>query len=103
MAGQFAGQVALVTGGGSGIGRATALAFAQHGARVVVSDIAVAGGQATVSQIVAAGGEATFIAADVTEAPAVEALVQATVATYGRLDHAFNNAGISGGGGGLAH
>jgi NAD(P)-dependent dehydrogenase (short-subunit alcohol dehydrogenase family) len=103
MAGQFAGKVALVTGAGSGIGRASALAFARDGAQVVAGDIDVAGGQETVRQIVSAGGEARFIAADVTDPAAVEALMEAALAAYGRLDCAFNNAGISGLGGGLAH
>jgi NAD(P)-dependent dehydrogenase (short-subunit alcohol dehydrogenase family) len=103
MAGQVAGRVVLITGGGSGIGRATALAFGREGGRVVVSDVSAEGGHETVERIVTAGGEAIFIGADVTDAAAVEALVQATVATYGRLDYAFNNAGIGGGNGGSTH
>ena len=97
MAGLTEGKVALVTGAGSGIGRATALVFAREGAKVVVSDIVVAGGQETVQQIEAAGGEAIFVKADVSQAADVEALVTQTVETYGRLDCAFNNAGIEGG------
>lgn len=96
MTDEFKGQVALITGGASGIGRATALAFAEAGAQVVVSDVDVAGGQETVELIQAAGGEATFVAADVTQAADVEALVIKTIETYGRLDSAFNNAGIAG-------
>ena len=97
MAGLTEGKVVLVTGAGSGIGRATALVFAREGAKVVVSDIVVAGGQETVQQIEAAGGEAIFVKADVSQAADVEALVTQTVETYGRLDCAFNNAGIEGG------
>lgn len=94
---EFAGKVALVTGGGSGIGRATAIAFAQAGALVAVDDIVDAGGNETVRMIREAGGEAIYIHADVTDESAVEAMVAKTVAAFGRLDFAFNNAGISGG------
>jgi len=96
MAGLVAGKVALVTGGGSGIGRQACLVFAREGARVVVCDVAVEGGQETVGQIEQAGGQATFIRADVAQAAEVEALVAKTVETYGRLDCAYNNAGIAG-------
>ena len=97
MAGLTEGKVALVTGAGSGIGRATALVFAREGAKVVVSDIVVEGGEETVQQIKAAGGEAIFVKADVSQAADVEALITQTVERYGRLDCAFNNAGIEGG------
>lgn len=96
MAGCLEGKVALVTGGGSGIGRASALALAREGARVVVADVAVTGGQETVALITQAGGNATFVPTDVAQASAVEALIATTVATYGRLDCAHNNAGIEG-------
>jgi len=96
MAGRLQGKVALVTGGGSGIGRASALTFAREGAKVVISDIVVAGGEETVRMVKAVGGEATFVKADVSKAAEVEALMKKVVETYGRLDCAFNNAGIEG-------
>ncbi|WP_137886878.1 SDR family oxidoreductase [Pseudomonas sp. 2FE] len=90
----FSGQVALVTGGAAGIGRASAQAFAAEGLKVVVSDVDAAGGEGTVASIRAAGGEATFIRCDVTKDAEVKALMDGVVAAYGRLDYAFNNAGI---------
>ncbi|MWV13520.1 SDR family oxidoreductase [Pseudomonas sp. R-28-1W-6] len=90
----FSGKVALVTGGAAGIGRATALAFAAEGLQVVVSDVDVAGGEATVALIREAGGEATFVRCDVAREAEVKTLVERTLAAYGRLDYAFNNAGI---------
>jgi len=98
MSDQFRDKVVLVMGAGSGIGRATALAFAGEGARVVVADRDAAGGTATRDLIDAAGGEAVFVAADVAETTEVADLIRGTVATYGRLDCAFNNAGIGQGG-----
>ncbi len=96
MAGLVAGKVALVTGGGSGIGRQACLVFCREGAQVVVSDVTVEGGEETLSLIKQAGGEAVFIKADVAQAAEVEALVAKTVEAYGRLDCAYNNAGIAG-------
>jgi len=90
------GKIALVTGGGSGIGRATALIFAREGAKVVVADIVVDGGEETVKMIKVAGGDALFVKVDVSKAADVEAMVHQTVEMYGRLDCAFNNAGIEG-------
>lgn len=95
MAGELVGKVGLITGGASGIGRATALAFAAAGARVVVADIDADGAHATADLVTAAGGEARAVPTDVSDAAAVAALVRETVAAHGRLDCAFNNAGIS--------
>lgn len=92
----FAGKVTLITGAGSGIGRATALAFAADGAAVVVADVNGTGGQETVALISQSGGEALFVAADVSKPDEVEALVAQTVRHWGRLDIAVNNAGIGG-------
>ncbi|AYF86109.1 SDR family oxidoreductase [Pseudomonas sp. JS3066] len=91
---KFSGQVALVTGAANGIGRATALAFAAEGLKVVVSDVDTVGGEGTVELIRTAGGDASFIRCDVTREAEVQALMEGTVAAYGRLDYAFNNAGI---------
>ncbi|BAN49482.1 SDR family oxidoreductase [Metapseudomonas resinovorans] len=91
---KFSGQVALVTGAANGIGRATAQAFAAEGLKVVVSDVDAVGGEGTVELIRAAGGEAHFIRCDVTRDADVQALMAGTLAAYGRLDYAFNNAGI---------
>src|SRR5215204_1503236 len=91
---RFSGKVALVTGAASGIGRATVLLFAREGASVVVSNVAVEGGEETVSLVEGEGGRATFVKADVSDAAEVEALIRRTVEAYGRLDYAFNNAGI---------
>jgi NAD(P)-dependent dehydrogenase (short-subunit alcohol dehydrogenase family) len=96
MAGRVSGKVALITGGGSGIGRATAIAFAREGAKISIADYNRTGGEETVRMIKSAGGEASFIEANVAIAKQVEAMVARTVETYGRLDCAFNNAGIEG-------
>jgi NAD(P)-dependent dehydrogenase (short-subunit alcohol dehydrogenase family) len=93
---KFEKSVALVTGGSSGIGRASAMAFAREGAKVVVADISVAGGEQTVQMIRKAGGEAIFLKTDVSRAFEVEELVEKTVETYGQLDFGHNNAGVGG-------
>lgn len=90
------GKVALVTGAGGGIGRATALAFAGEGAKVVVSDVSVRGGEETLERIRQTGGEGIFVQTDVSQAEQVEALVKNAVEAYGRIDCAVNNAGIEG-------
>ena len=96
----FTGKVALITGGGGGIGRAAALAFAKAGAKVVVVDRDAAAGEATAGIIKQQGGEAKFVAADVTKSADVANYVKETLDTYGRIDCFFNNAGIEGA---LAH
>lgn len=93
---QIENGVAIVTGAGSGIGRATALAFACEGVRVVVADFGSDGGQETVRQIVDRDGTAIFVRTDVSRASEVDALVAETLERFGRLDIAFNNAGIEG-------
>ncbi len=94
----FEGKVALVTGGNSGIGKATAILFARQGARVVIAARRAEEGEATVAEIRKNGGAAIFVRTDVAVAADAEAVVKRTVAEYGRLDCAFNNAGVSGGG-----
>lgn len=96
MSGLIEGKIAIVTGAASGIGAATAEIFAQRGAKVVVSDINEAGGQAVVDRIRSAGGEAVFQHCNVASEEDVIALVAKAVSTYGRLDIAFNNAGVEG-------
>jgi NAD(P)-dependent dehydrogenase (short-subunit alcohol dehydrogenase family) len=92
---RFEGKVAVVTGASSGIGKVTAQVFASEGAKVVVTnDQNVKGGEETVRQIKAAGGDAIFVKCDVSKENEVEAMIQKCVETYGRLDFAFNNAGI---------
>lgn len=94
MSGMVDGKVAVVTGGASGIGRAACRIFAREGAKVVVSDVNDAGGADTVELIEQAGGTATYVHCDTSNAGQVEAMVKATVDTFGSLDCAFNNAGV---------
>ena len=90
----FNGKSALITGAGSGIGRATALAFAMKGANVVVNDINAEGGNETVRMIKEIGSNAIFVKADVSKTTEVQELINQTIRTYNRLDYAFNNAGV---------
>jgi len=98
----FDGKIALVTGGGTGIGRATAIAFAREGASVVIGNRNSKAGEAVVKAIQDNGGQASFLRTDVSSEEDVKALIEHAVATYGRLDVAFNNAGIGGAAGPLA-
>ena len=92
----FAGKVALVTGAAAGIGRASALGFARAGAAVVVADVDDDGGNETVALAEAQGGRATFVHADVSSSDSVQRMVARTVAEFGGLDYAHNNAGVAG-------
>jgi NAD(P)-dependent dehydrogenase (short-subunit alcohol dehydrogenase family) len=99
MAGLLQGKSALVTGGASGIGRSTALAFAHEGARVLVCDVDDENGEAVAKEITGAGGEARFLHVDVTREADVEAMIRTAVEVFGGLDCAVNNAGTTGAGG----
>jgi len=92
----ISGSTAIVTGGGSGIGREAAVRFGEEGANVVVADVNVDGSEETAELVREAGGDATVIETDVSDPADVEAMVDAAVETYGGLDYAFNNAGIEG-------
>ena len=95
MAGMLDGKVALVTGGGNGIGREAALIFAREGARVAVADYEADSAQQTVSLINGGGGQAISLSGDVTVAAQVQTMLDGAIAAYGRIDCAFNNAGIA--------
>lgn len=96
MTDRFKSKVALVTGGNSGIGRATALAFSREGAKVVLAARRIPEGEKTVAMIQEQGGEAIFVPTDVSKASETKAVVAACITEYGRLDYAVNNAGIGG-------
>src|SRR5499426_480864 len=91
---EFTGKVALITGGNAGIGRATAIEFAQHGAKVVITGRREKEGHEVIAEIKALGGEAIFAKTDVSKESDVKAMIERTLETFGRLDFAFNNAGI---------
>ena len=91
---EFAGKVALITGGNAGIGRATAIGFAKHGAKVVITGRREKEGQEVIAKIKALGGEAIFAKTDVSKEDDVKVMIEKTLTTFGRLDFAFNNAGI---------
>ena len=93
---RLAGKVAIITGAGSGIGRASALLFAKEGAKVVVADIDREAGERTVREIKEAGGEATFAQADVAKSAEIERMVKTCVEAFGGLDILYNNAGMPG-------
>jgi NAD(P)-dependent dehydrogenase (short-subunit alcohol dehydrogenase family) len=90
----FVGKVALITGGNAGIGRATAIEFAKHGAKVVITGRREKEGHEVIAEIKAIGGDAIFVKTDVSKESDVEAMIKQTLETFGRLDFAFNNAGV---------
>jgi NAD(P)-dependent dehydrogenase (short-subunit alcohol dehydrogenase family) len=94
--GKLEGKIAVVTGAGSGIGRASAVLFAAEGASVVVADVDREGGEETAARIAAAGGSSAFVATDVRSSASVRSLIDAAVARFARIDVLFNNAGIGG-------
>ena len=96
MAGRLDGKVVLITGAASGIGRATALVAAREGAKLILADVASEGGEETARKATASGTQAAFVRCDVTQQAEVDAMVKRAVDAYGRLDGAFNNAGIEG-------
>lgn len=93
---RLAGKIALITGSASGIGKGSALLFAQEGATVIVNDLDTVKGIETVEEITQAGGKAVFIQADVTDPASVQAMVKEIIEQFGQIDVLFNNAGISG-------
>ena len=95
MTGEFHGKVAMITGAASGLGRAAAYAFAKRGAKTVVADVDVKGGEATVAGIKENGGQAIFVKTDVSQSADVQHVINITVETYGKLDYAYNNAGVN--------
>jgi NAD(P)-dependent dehydrogenase (short-subunit alcohol dehydrogenase family) len=96
MAGILEGKIALITGAGSGIGRATARIFAREGAKLVLADVVEDGGRQTLAMVADTGHDAIFVKTDVSNPADVDAAIAKAVETYGRLDCAFNNAGIEG-------
>src|ERR687888_186625 len=92
--GQLQDQVALITGAGSGMGRATAIVFAKEGAKVAVVDINESAGKETVEKITAAGGEAIFVSSDVSKVRDAQRMIETTLQTYKRIDILHNNAGV---------